>query len=59
MGYRFETFKSKNGQYYWRFVASNNETMCHSEGYITKQSAEHAVSVMKSNAAIAGYYDLT
>jgi len=36
-----ELFIGRNGQYYWRVKASNGETLCCSEGYTTKQSAEH------------------
>ncbi|GAB5448200.1 YegP family protein [Gymnodinialimonas sp.] len=58
--YRFEIFKSSaNNQYYWRFKAPNNEPMCQSEGYINKSGAEHAISVIKREAASARVEDLT
>jgi uncharacterized protein len=58
--YRFELFKSpSNANHYWRFKAPNNEIVAQSEGYATKAGAQHAVNVIKSQAANAGVVDLT
>ena len=59
MGYRFEIFEGTNRQYYWRFVAPNGETMCHSEGYTTKQNAQHGANSVKANSFSAHVYDQT
>jgi uncharacterized protein YegP (UPF0339 family) len=44
---RFEYWKSnKNRQWYWRLKAGNNEPLCQSEGYKSKESvvkAYHAI----------------
>ncbi len=58
MIYRFEIFKGTNSQYYWRFKAPNGEIMCQSEGYISKQSAQHAINVLKQQASTAPIHDL-
>lgn len=58
--YRFEVFKSSvNSQYYWRFKAPNHETVAQSEGYVAKSSAQHAIDVIKREAASASVNDLT
>ncbi len=59
MVYRFEIFRGVGGLFYWRYVAANNETMCHSEGFTTKQSAIHAIGVVKNMANISNINDLT
>lgn len=47
-GYRFEIAKSKDGQFFVRFVASNGETMVRSETYVSKSSAKNCIkSVME------------
>lgn len=55
---KFEIFKAIGG-YAWRFKAGNGETLCHSEVYVSKQGAIHAVSVMKQLSGVASIYDLT
>ena len=57
--YKFQIFKGKDSQYYWRFKASNGETMCVSEGYTTKTSARSAIDSVKRNASSAAVEDLT
>lgn len=57
--YKFEIFKGNDSQYYWRFKAPNGETMCHSEGYTAKASAQDAINSVKSNARDAKIVDLT
>lgn len=54
--YKFEIF-SRVGllgrRWYFRFVASNGETMAQSEGYTRKENAEKAVQSIKRRAADA------
>lgn len=58
--YRFEISKSNaNNQFYWNFKAPNNEIVCQSEGYVYKSSAEHAINVIKAQAATADVKDHT
>lgn len=44
---KFSIFQGRDGQYYWRLKASNGETLCHSEGYTAKQSAQRGVESCK------------
>jgi|TARA_A100001391_G_scaffold182749_2_gene149499 hypothetical protein len=55
----FEILHANAGGYYWRLKATNGETLCHSEVYTTKQSAEAGVASAKRNAAAAPVYDRT
>lgn len=48
-GYRFEIVKSKDDQYFVRFVASNSETMARTETYKQKASAINAIESLKKN----------
>lgn len=48
-GYRFELVKSKDGQTFVRFVASNGETMVRSETYKAKASAVNCINSIKKN----------
>lgn len=57
--YAFEIFKGKNGEFYWRFRASNGEIMCGSEGYKAKASAQNAIDSIKNNAPSAEVKDLS
>lgn len=51
-GYRFEIVKSKDGQFYVRFVAQNGEPMVRSELYKSKTSAKNCIkSVMTRSGA--------
>lgn len=56
-GYRFEIVKSKNGQHYVRFVASNGEPMVISETYASKSSAKNCIESVKKNAPGADTVD--
>jgi len=49
----FAIHRSKDGQYWWRAVGDNNEVMAASELMTTKQSCEHAIRVIKAQAAAA------
>lgn len=52
--YKFEIFSRiglRGRRWYFRFVASNGETMVHSEGYTRKENAEKAVQSIKRRAA--------
>lgn len=48
---------SNNNQYYWVLVASNGETLCQSETYISKQSAVKGIDSCKRNASTAQVTD--
>jgi uncharacterized protein YegP (UPF0339 family) len=53
----FAIRRSDDGQYWWRAVGDNNEIMAFSELMTTKQSCEHAIEVMKAQAAAAPVRD--
>lgn len=48
-GYRFEIVKSRDGQHFVRFVASNGETMARTETYASRASAQNAIDSLKKN----------
>lgn len=52
---KFTIFQARNGQYYWRLKAANGETLCHSEGYTAKQSAQRGIESCKLNALTGKY----
>lgn len=39
----FEIIVGRDGQFYWRLKAANGQILCHSEGYVTRQAAQHGV----------------
>lgn len=56
---KFEIFKGKNGQYYFRLKAANGEIIAFSEGYTTKQGAQNGIDAVKRTAPGAPTVDLT
>ena len=46
---RFEIVKGENNQYHWRMVAANNEIVCWSEDYASKEGAYKSLNWMVSN----------
>jgi uncharacterized protein YegP (UPF0339 family) len=59
MAYKFEIFKGKNDEFYFRFRAPNGEPMLASEGYTAKASAQNAIDSIKKNAPDAEVDDQT
>ena len=55
----FEIHRSSNGQYFWTLKSTNNETLCHSETYTTKASAQDGIAAVKRIAPNAPTYDRT
>ncbi|MEL7168845.1 MAG: YegP family protein [Bacteroidota bacterium] len=53
MAAKFELYKGRDGQYYFRLKAGNGETIAVSEGYTTKASAKNGIASVKKNAPIA------
>ena len=47
---KFEIFKGKDGQYYFRLIANNGEVVATSEGYTTKQNCQKGIISLKENA---------
>lgn len=58
-GYRFEIDKSKDGQFYVRFRASNNEIMVRSELYKSKSSAKNCIKSVMGRSVDAPVIDET
>jgi uncharacterized protein YegP (UPF0339 family) len=50
---KFQVFKGKDGQYYFRLKAANGEVICGSEGYTTRQSCLNGIEAVKTVAAKA------
>ena len=51
--------RSSNRQYYFTITGGNNEVIVTSETYVSKSSAQHAINVIRGNAAGAQVVDLT
>jgi uncharacterized protein YegP (UPF0339 family) len=52
----FQVWQSKaNSQWYWHLRAANHEIVVQSEGYISKQSALHAIGLVKSSSNATVY----
>lgn len=56
---RFVIRKASNNQYYFTISGGNHEVIATSETYVSKSSAQHAISVIKGNATAATVVDLT
>ena len=50
---KFTIFQGNDRQWYFRLRAPNGETLCHSEGYTTRQSALNGVTAAKAHAPLA------
>ena len=55
----FEIKKATGGGFFWTLQGNNNETLCHSEVYTTKQSAENGIAAAKRVAPTARTVDRT
>lgn len=56
---KFHVERSGNGQFYWRFVAGNGRTLCHSETYHNKQDAIASARIVQGEGGSAGIIDNT
>ncbi|GHC59194.1 UPF0339 protein [Alcaligenes pakistanensis] len=51
---KFVLYKDKGGEWRWRFKAANGNIICvSSEGYTSKQSAQHSIESVKKGMADA------
>ena len=50
---KFTIFQGTDRQWYFRLRAPNGQTLCHSEGYTTRQSALNGVTAVKNYATSA------
>ena len=54
MSAKFELYKDTKGEFRWRLIASNGQTIANSgEGYKSKDSAKAGVESVKKNAPTA------
>ena len=54
MAAKFELYKDSKGEYRWRLIASNGQTIANSgEGYKAKDSAMNGIESVKKNAPTA------
>jgi hypothetical protein len=54
MAAKFELYEDKSGEFRWRLVASNGQSIATGgEGYKTKASAKAGIESVKKNAPIA------
>lgn len=54
MAAKFELYKDAKGEFRWRLVASNGQTIATGgEGYKSKESAKDGIESVKKNAPIA------
>jgi uncharacterized protein len=53
MAGKFKLYKDVKGEYRWKLVAGNGETVATSEGYKSKDSAKGGIESVKKNAATA------
>lgn len=47
---KFEYWKADNGNWYWHLKAANGEVIAQGEGYVKKDGATHAISLVKASA---------
>ena len=59
MGYRFEIYKDKAGEFRFRFRAPNGEKMFASEGYANKASAKSTIKSIVKHVGKAAVDDIS
>ena len=59
MGAKFEINKDVSGEYRFKLIVGNNQTVAVSQGYKSKESALKGVESVKENAAKAVIEDKT
>jgi uncharacterized protein YegP (UPF0339 family) len=59
MGAKFEINKDKSGEYRFKLIVGNGQTIAVSEGYKSKESAMKGIESVKENAAKAAVEDKT
>ena len=59
MAGKFQVYADKSGEFRFRLVATNGQTIAVSEGYKTKTSAMDGIKSVVANAATATTEDLT
>ncbi len=57
--YKFEVYRDQSGEFRFRLVAPNGETIASGEGYTTKANCLHGINSIKENARHARIEDTT
>ena len=58
MGFpKFEIYKGKNDEYYFRLFAKNGQNIIGSEGYTSKQGCENGIESVKKNSPDGERYE--
>ena len=57
MAAKFELYKDKKGEFRFRLVAPNGQTIAVSEGYKDKTGAKNGIESVKKNAPTAAIED--
>ena len=57
MAAKFQLYKDKKGEFRFRLVAPNGETIATSEGYKSKDGAKNGIESVKKNATSATVED--
>ena len=58
-GSKFEVYQDAKGEYRFRLIAPNGETIAVSEGYTSKAGCMNGIESVKENAPKAEIVDLT
>jgi len=53
MAAKFELYKDKAGEFRWKLIAPNGQTIAVGEGYKSKDSAKNGIESVKKNAPAA------
>ena len=59
MAGKFQVYKDKAGEFRFRLIASNGQTILSSEGYKSKSSCMNGIESVKSNCADMASFDRT
>lgn len=59
MAAKFQLYKDAKGEFRFKLIAANGETIAVSEGYKTKTSAQNGIESVKKNAPTAKIEDKT
>jgi uncharacterized protein YegP (UPF0339 family) len=57
--YRFRVKGAKGDGFFWDFAAPNNEIVCASQVYTTKEACEKGLEVIRKQAGLAEVRDKT
>ena len=58
MAAKFELYKDKKGEFRWKLIATNGQTIAVGEGYTTKESAKNGIESVKKNAPAAAIVEI-